>query len=122
MFFVGIFGVDRKDKKIRDTHAPCPICNDTNAKWVIRRESRFTFFFIPILHWGTEYFSVCQNCKSVFSIAKAKGDQHEHSKADQLTYWDLKVLKKGQVDRHCPNCNALVTEEHQYCHKCGQAL
>lgn len=122
MFFIGIVGMNRKDKKIRDTQAPCPVCHDESKKWVIKREKRFTFFFIPLFHWGAEYFVICEKCKSVFAIAKDRGEKHEGNTQEELTYWDLKVIKKGTVEKKCPDCQATLTGDHIYCHQCGRKL
>jgi hypothetical protein len=50
-----------------------------------------------------------------------KGKAVEEDRED-ITYWDLKVLQRGNVKVHCSNCNREVNEEFEYCPHCGSKI
>jgi Zn finger protein HypA/HybF involved in hydrogenase expression len=119
MFFVGLFGITSKDRLLRDSDIECKECGSAAPKKVIKRYHTFHIFFIPTVRWNLNYFCVCPSCKSVFELKKEKGLLYEENPTEELTYWDLKTVKKGKPVRICKSCGVEVDRQYQYCPKCG---
>ena len=74
MFFIGIFGVDNKEKEIKIlNNIVCKNCNISNGGKLIKTFTYFHFFFIPIFKWNEKYYVICSGCNSIFSISNEKG-------------------------------------------------
>lgn len=121
MFFIGIFGIENKQKLIGtiDDFA-CKSCKHNHAK-VIKYYNYFHFFFIPLFKWGEKYYIVCDECESLYSISKEKGKAFEHGK-DSISYWDIKSLKINTTPETCPYCNETVENKFDFCPYCGKSL
>ena len=52
MFFIGIFGIDKKNEEIKALHdTECRECSGHSCT-LYREYYRFHFFFIPLITWG----------------------------------------------------------------------
>lgn len=121
MFFIGIFGIETKQKEIkRISECLCKECR-TGELILYKQFNMFHFFFIPLFKWGVKYYLVCKDCNTVYEISMEKGKAVEEDRED-ITYWDLKVLQRGNVKVHCSNCNREVNEEFEYCPHCGSKI
>ena len=124
MFFIGIFGVESKEKEIKVIdNLPCKSCNRSTRGKIIKSYSYFHFFFLPIFKWNEEYFVICEGCKTVFSISKDKGKALERGENIEITYWDLnEVNKYNYYNIACSNCGKIVSNDYKYCPYCGNKM
>ena len=125
MFFIGIFGIESKEKLIKILNSfSCKDCNATTHGKLIKTFTFFHFFFIPIFKWNEKYYVKCDRCGAVYEIPAEKGKAIEKGEDLEITYWGLKSVKKGMYadkDR-CPKCNYVLEGEFKYCPYCGEEL
>lgn len=135
MFFIGIFGIDRKSIKVRNlVETQCRECRNS-AMSLYKDFYRFHFFFITIFTWGKVYRIVCENCGAVYRV---EGEKESYS------YWDLKNTEfkqsrqgggenqgifSGSPSGHddsfkgrCSECGAELDSSWDYCPSCGKKL
>lgn len=123
MFFIGIFGIDYKEKEIKIIeNFYCKACTEGKTGKLIKRFSYFHFFFIPILKWNEHYYIVCQECQKIYEISKEKGKACEKDNEIQISYWDLMESKSPLAPRICSNCGREVDDEYKFCPYCGNNI
>ncbi|AWK51516.1 zinc-ribbon domain-containing protein [Clostridium beijerinckii] len=129
MFFIGIFGIENKDKEIKSlNNISCKKCNMTVTGNLIKNFDFFHFFFIPIFKWNEKYYVVCDKCKSVYIIPKDKGKAIEHGENIEISYWDVQeAYTDGYSNNYydenkCKNCGAKVDSKFKYCPHCGAKI
>jgi Zn finger protein HypA/HybF involved in hydrogenase expression len=125
MFFIGIFGIESKQKEIRIIrNISCKNCNAQSGLILIKKYSFFYIFFISIFKWNQRYYLVCNSCNSIYEISKEKGKIVEDGDDSAITYWDLKQIDKDYYDRNiqyrCRKCGKTVEPEFEYCPYCGE--
>jgi hypothetical protein len=69
MFFIGIFGIQDKDKYIGTcSNIECPSCGRL-ARYEIHKSYRyFHIFFIPIFRWNFRYFVKTSCCGRLYQL------------------------------------------------------
>ena len=127
MFFIGIFGIDNKEKEIKIiNNLCCKNCNISNEARLIKKFTFFHFFFIPLFKWNESYYVICNGCNSVFNISKEKGKSVENGEDIEITYWDLKEVNNNYGShytvRRCPRCSREVENTFEYCPYCGEKI
>lgn len=91
MFFIGIFGIEHREKIIKEiNNLTCKKCLQNVTGKLVKQYDYFHFFFIPIFKWHEEYYLICENCSCVFKVSKEKGKSIEHDNDIEINYWDLK--------------------------------
>lgn len=127
MFFIGIFGVDNKEKEIKIlNNIVCKNCNISNGGKLIKTFTYFHFSFIPIFKWNEKYYVICSGCNSIFSISNEKGKAIEKGENIEITYWDLNEVNDNYSNyyaiQRCPKCNREVDRTFEYCPYCGEKI
>ena len=138
MFFIGIFGIDKRNDKVRALqNTECRECSG-HSLTLYKEYYRFHFFFIPLITWGKQYRVVCESCSSVFAVREEK---------DSYSYWDLNEIlfrgRKGGGNFNqgnmsssfsgasgsrekstdvCPYCGADIKDSWTYCPVCGKII
>jgi DNA-directed RNA polymerase subunit RPC12/RpoP len=121
MFFIGIFGIDRRHKEVKEIKdVSCKECKDGTLK-LYKEYSLFHFFFLPLIKWGEEYFIFCSKCGTTYELNKEKGKNVEKG-IEEINYWDLKVLKRGVIKTYCNNCHKELNEDYGFCPYCGEKI
>lgn len=127
MFFIGIFGIENKEKEIMTlNNFSCKNCNRQISAKLFKRYDFFHFFFIPLFKWNIEYYVVCSSCNSVFSIPKEKGKAIEDGQDVKITYWDLNEMTSNTYSYNevcrCSSCGKEVDSNFDYCPYCGNRI
>lgn len=125
MFFIGIFGADKrkKDIKVLD-NLQCKNCEGNVSGKLIKVYSFFHIFFIPLYIWDEHYYIVCNRCKSVYEIPKEKGKEIEKNRDINLTYWDLKLIENNYKSNNyvCEVCGSKLEDNFEFCPYCGNKI
>lgn len=128
MFFIGIFGIEKKQKEIKFLKGiPCKSCNEGQEGKIIKTFNFFHFFFIPLFRWNEKYYIVCSSCNSIYEIPKDKGKRIEKGEDVEITYWDLRTVEIGhdgnytEVNR-CAHCGKALEHDFEYCPYCGSKI
>ncbi len=120
MFFIGILGINQKEKFVQEIEKiPCSTCSTDPSGTLLKEYSYFHVFFIPIIKWNIKYVIVCNDCHQGFYVSKEKGQDIEQGKG-LLTYWDLKPIMP--LLKKCMYCGALLDVAPNYCPNCGKQL
>ncbi len=91
MFFIGVFGIEHREKIIKEiNNLTCKKCLQNVTGKLIKEYDYFHFFFIPIFKWHEEYYLLCENCNRVFKVSEEKGKSIENGNDININYWDLK--------------------------------
>ena len=112
MFFIGIFGIENKEKEIKITNNfTCKSCNRLTIGRIIKQYEFFHFFFIPIFKWNEKYYVECI----------------ERGEDIELTYWDLNEINNDykydyNINNVCKNCGKVIDSEYKYCPYCGHEI
>lgn len=129
MFFIGVFGIENKDKEIKVLgNISCKKCNSTVTGRLIKNFNFFHFFFIPIFKWNERYYIICDRCKVLYSIEKEKGKAIERGEDISITYWDLQEISQEYYSDNyfqgniCKNCGNKVEPSFKYCPHCGAKI
>ena len=132
MFFIGIFGIENRDKEVKElNNLTCKKCNNIVQGKLIKNYDFFHFFFIPLLKWNEKYYVLCDRCKCLYSIQKEKGKAVENGEDVNITYWDLEeVYPDNTINfndsiydmKICQNCGAKVKRDFKYCPYCGKEI
>ena len=105
MFFIGVFGIDNKEKEIKIlNNFCCKNCNESSEAKLIKTYSFFHFFFLPLFKWNEKYYVICNGCNSIFNIDKEKGKAIERGEKLEISYWDLKEVNNSYENSFSYNC------------------
>lgn len=128
MFFIGIFGIENKNKEIKILdNLNCKKCNKVFRGKLIKNFNYFHFFFIPLFRWNIKYYIICDGCGTNFSISVDKGKAIENNEPVNITYWDLDELESSNYRENynsgiCRNCGMEVDPSFQFCPHCGNRI
>ena len=129
MFFIGVFGIENKEKIIKETQKIyCKECNEYVEGKIIKVYSFFHFFFIPLFKWNEKYYVIYNNCNHIYSISKEKGKNVEHDDNYEISYWDLKDFEgcnyesNSGINNKCFRCGRELERNYIYCPYCGQKI
>ncbi len=119
MFFIGIFGIQDREKLIREFEGViCPECGSLTRAELIERSTCFYFFFIPLFSWNKRYFVKFRCCNSMYSVdADYGGDLKNGAELDTN-----RLVSMGRRNNQCPNCGIYVNPAYNYCPNCGHRL
>lgn len=123
MFFVGIFGIESKDKEIKTfAGVVCPDCGRMTAAALFMSYTYFHIFFIPTFRWNKRYFVRLRCCGALYEVPAGCADILKHS--DTIDFSQLKKASGGFDDFNsfyavCPNCGKRFDKSFPYCPYCG---
>lgn len=120
MFFIGIFGVQNKERSIREyDNIICPECSRLSRAELFETYTYFHLFFIPLFKWNKKYYVKLRCCNIVYIV-----DDDYISELKKSHDIDFRRLKKIQESEHnyCNNCGNIVDPRFSYCPFCGQKL
>lgn len=116
----------------------CPHCGRWERCEIQVCYTCLTLFFIPTLRWNRRYLLRMQCCGSVFELSQQIGKEISKGQEPQIIPEHLQLLKAGRIvqkeapapvqkfyeegTRVCPDCGAALSEEFQFCPKCGKPI
>lgn len=130
MFFIGIFGIQNKQKELRQIqNIICKACGTMSSYTLIKAYSCFEFFFIPLFRWGETYYLKDRHCGAVFEISKELGKRLESGEDVSINDWDLRQINSDYNYGYgnsgyviCRKCGREVDSSYEYCPYCGEKL
>ena len=121
MFFIGIFGVESKEKDIKTfASVVCPDCGRMTAAYLFMRYTYFHIFFIPVFKWNKRYFVRLRCCGALYEAPKEYAQVLKS--ADTVDFSKLEKVSGGFNESYyavCPNCGGRFDKSFPYCPYCG---
>lgn len=119
MFFFGIFGIQQKDRPVKEfDNIICPECGKLTRAELRESFTYFHFFFIPIFKWNKQYFLQLRCCGSIYTVNQDYVRELQHGEGV-----DFDRLQKMQMPNNiCPHCGSFINPSFAYCPFCGQKL
>lgn len=119
MFFFGIFGIQDKEKILRNfSGIVCPNCDKLSRAELITSYRYLHFFFIPVFKWNKKYYVLLRCCKSLYEANEMYAQELKTS--DDIDF--SKLYKVTTPDNICPGCGNYINPAFNYCPFCGQQL
>lgn len=119
MFFIGIFGIQNKDRLIKEfDNIICPNCGRLTRAELIESYTYFHFFFIPLFKWDRKYFLRLRCCGSYYEVEKEYVPDIRQSSTIDFS----RLKKLGATSGFCPNCGCYVNPGYNFCPHCGAKL
>jgi DNA-directed RNA polymerase subunit RPC12/RpoP len=122
MFFIGIFGIENKEKDIKTFGVVCPDCGRMTSATLLMTYTYFHIFFIPTFRWNKRYFIKLRCCGAMY---EAPADYAEILKNEE--HIDFSRLKKvsggfGGFNDYlavCRSCGKSFDKSFPHCPYCG---
>lgn len=119
-FIVGISGGSKSLGSRRCRVFAC--CGASEAPGVFTCTFQvFTFFFLPLFHFGKRYFITCPNCGAVYEISKPEGQRLEHNPGTEVDPAQMYPVQ-GPSHKTCPGCGRAIDPSARFCPNCGTRL
>ena len=123
MFFIGIFGIDQKNKVIYTyRNTVCPSCSSFGSYDVILSYRYFHFFFIPLYKWGRSYFIKTHCCNKLCALDYDIGFRIEKGEQVEINTEHIHCHNQYANKNFCSNCSSEVDPTFQYCPYCGNKI
>ncbi|HHW32003.1 MAG TPA: zinc ribbon domain-containing protein [Clostridiaceae bacterium] len=126
MFFIGIFGIDQKNKQIGTyNNVICPACGALTRFEIFKSYSYFHIFFIPTFRWNTKYYVRPTCCDSMYELDSQVGEEIERGNNPEIKEEHLHSAYSGYQNhlyKQCRNCGARSDTSYSYCPYCGGKL
>ena len=116
MFFIGVFGINNRSKKIKEVLFKCTGCLNNKGE-LIEISNVFEIFFIPVFKFNKKYILKCTTCGSMYKLNKESIGKIIET--EKVTYEDMEeVIYENRV---C-ECGEKILDGYEYCPKCGRKL
>ena len=70
-----LWGYRRSNQGIGQLTYVCPRCQQNCPHVVVKTQTRFTLFFIPLFPLGSTYKATCTNCRYEEKVSKEQAQQ-----------------------------------------------
>lgn len=121
MFFIGIFGIERKEKEIKSWNTVCPECGSMSKASLYMIYTYFHIFFIPTVRWNRRYFLRLRCCGSSYEAPQEYARQLSDS--DTIDFSRLKKTSAGSGFNNfyakCAACGRNFDSSFPFCPYCG---
>ncbi len=126
MFFIGIFGIDSKEKEIKTfSNIVCPDCGRLTSAVFYTTYTYFHIFFIPTFRWNRKYFIKLRCCGAVYEVPEEYAQQLRETAT--IDFSRLKKVSSGfgafggfeDTYARCKNCGRTFDNSYSYCPHCG---
>jgi|AGTN01.2.fsa_nt_gi hypothetical protein len=126
MFFIGIFGIEEKEKALKSfPQVVCPLCGRLSQAVLSERYTCFHIFFIPTFRWSRRCFIKLRCCGAVY---EAEADYARRLRtSESIDFSRLKVVSGGwggfagfeSRDTVCASCGRSCGAGFAFCPHCG---
>lgn len=125
MFFIGIMGIESKQKELRIiNNMICKSCGRMTAYKLIKTYNCFQLFFIPVFRWKEQYYLISKCCGSIFEVSNEQGEDLENGNDSGLSNLNITIVEdRSQSGKLiCHSCGKEVDGSFNYCPYCGAKL
>ncbi|AGC68182.1 hypothetical protein Cst_c11870 [Thermoclostridium stercorarium subsp. stercorarium DSM 8532] len=123
MFFVGVFGVQDKDKYIGAyNNIICPSCGSLARYEIFKTYRYFHIFFIPTFRWNIRYIAKTSCCGRLYELDPVVGREFENNPYAEIREENLRPLGNYSPFKYCINCRTNIPAEYNFCPYCGGKL
>jgi predicted amidophosphoribosyltransferase len=126
MFFIGIFGIEEKEKEIKTfSQIVCPLCGRLTQASLTMHFTYFHIFFIPTFRWNRHYFVKLRCCGAVYEADAEYASVLKET--ETIDFTRLKRIRSSfsqfsgfdSTDTVCPNCHRSYDAGFAFCPHCG---
>lgn len=123
MFFIGIFGVEDKEKELKEyASTVCPCCSQLSRAVLMERYTYFHIFFIPTFRWNKQYYIRYRCCGGIYEVAKEDIERFRNA-SDIDTSRLKKIYCRADAEQNyyqrCKSCGKEFERRFAYCPYCG---
>ncbi|EYE89570.1 hypothetical protein Q428_02015 [Fervidicella metallireducens AeB] len=125
MFFIGIFGIENKEKEIKDIkNVLCNNCGSLTSYKLIKTYTFFHIFFIPLFKWNKKYFLISRCCNNIWEIPLDIGGKLEGEGNVTMDFNQFENITKADDNYKsiCPVCGSNIHNNYVYCPFCGSKI
>ena len=123
MFFIGIFGIQDKEKYIGTyNNIECPSCGRLTMYDIYKSYRYFHIFFIPVFRWNTRYLVKTSCCGCIYELDPFVGREFEKNPYIEIKKENLRRVDSYLPIKYCVNCKSDIPAEFSYCPYCGGKL
>lgn len=123
MFFIGLFGIQDKEKYMGSyNNIVCLSCGRWTRYDIYKSYRYFHIFFIPIFWWDVKYLVKGTCCGCLYELDPDVGRRFEKNPDTEIRNENLRRINVHIPFKYCPNCRRNVPEEFSYCPYCGGRL
>ncbi|MGI6161832.1 MAG: zinc ribbon domain-containing protein [Christensenellales bacterium] len=121
MFFIGVFGVNDKEKEIkRFDPSACPCCGRLSSCTLIESFRCFHIYFLPLFKWKKRYTLAFGCCGCAYEADPDYAAELKYS--DSVDISRLKKLEYTSKSGVCQSCGRQSEGNYAYCPYCGNRL
>lgn len=126
MFFIGIFGVEEREKELKEfTGTICPCCGQLTRASLMEHYSYFHIFFIPTFRWNRQYYLRYRCCGGIYEV---NTDYFKELKDSSGI--DVQKIKKvfctcdaqNSYYQRCKGCGKEFEKNFSFCPYCGRKV
>ncbi len=124
MFFIGIFGIESKQKELKTFGGVvCPDCGRLSQAVLFLSYTYLHIFFIPTFKWNRKYFVKLRCCGALYEAPEEYAKRHKDE--DTIDFTRLKKVHQGfggfnDFYAACRNCGKSFDKSFTYCPYCGE--
>ena len=96
-----VFGIRKMRRRLGVALMMCGHCRQPCAHSIVRLQTWFSLFFVPVLPVGTTFFTVCSLCAGATRIDKAQA-QHLEEAARQQAAQPVQMTPDGPMTPYAP--------------------
>lgn len=123
MFFIGIFGIEQKQKQIGShSNTVCINCDRLTRFEILKTYSYFHVFFIPTFKWNVKYYVTSVCCDNFYELDSDIGKQYENGESPEIRQEHLHSVEQFTYHKTCTHCSAKVESKYSFCPYCGKEL
>lgn len=121
MLFIGIFGIQTKNQKIKTEQGMiCPVCGAYDRFDIVKTFNYFHIFFVPVWKWNKRFFIQTRCCQQICILDQEIGTRIEAGESIRVSEEHVQCNRpRGRV---CPNCQERLDSSYNYCPHCGTGL